>query len=95
MFERRGALVHPNELDDIWLDEMKRLNLNVLGLHPRGGHWAVDCLNDLLARVKTPDVQRLLKKAEDYGIAVEYEMHAMSWLMPRSMYADHPEWFRS
>lgn len=35
MFERRGALVHPNELDDIWLDEMKRLNLNVLGLHPR------------------------------------------------------------
>ena len=28
MFERRGVLVHPNELDEMWLNEMKRLNLN-------------------------------------------------------------------
>ena len=94
MLERRGALVHTNELDDIWLEEMKKLNLNVMGLHPRGGKWAVDCLDDLLAKMKTPEMQRLLKKAEDMGIAMEYEMHAMSWLVPRSLFADHPDWFR-
>ena len=94
MFERRGALVHPNELDEMWLHEMKRLQLNVLGLHPRGGHWAINCLDDLLCRLKTAEVQRLLAMAEDMGITVEYEMHAMSWLMPRKWFGEHPEWFR-
>src|SRR5207247_117342 len=38
--------------------------------------------------------RRFLEEAEAGGLAREYELHAMSWLLPRERFAEHPEWFR-
>ena len=92
MISRRGVVIHPYELDEKWLDMMVDLNLNVLGLHPVGGKKANETLDALLQ--SREQLQPLLERAKQMGIAVEYEMHALSWLMPRVLYEKHPEWFR-
>lgn len=94
MLGRRGIVIHPYELDDIWLDTFGKLNLNVLGMHPVGGKDAADSLEQLLQQQKDPEFQRLLARARDMGLDIEYEMHALSWLMPRTLYETHPDWFR-
>lgn len=92
MVNRRGVVIHPHELDEKWLDTMAALNLNVLGLHPVGGAKANETLENLLQSRER--LQPLLELARRMGITVEYEMHSLSWLLPRALYNDHPEWFR-
>lgn len=94
MLTHRGLLVHPYELDDHWLDTCASLHLNVLGLHPVGGKQADQSLQALIDMRNNPDFKRLLDRAGTLGLSVEYEMHALSWLVPRSLFADHPDWFR-
>lgn len=92
MVNRRGVVIHPYELDEKWLNTMAELNLNVLGLHPVGGAKANETLDALLqSREK---LQPLLERAKQLGITVEYEMHSLSWLLPRTLYERHPDWFR-
>ena len=92
MIERRGMVIHPHELDDNWLDEFAALGLNVLGLHPVGGAESDAHVQQMLER--QAQMQPLLDRARAMGITVEYEMHALSYLMPRSLFAEHPTWFR-
>lgn len=94
MLRRRGIVIHPHELDDIWLDTLEKLDLNVLGLHPVGGKDAADSLEQLLRQRSDPAFRRLLDRAGKMGLDVEYEMHALSWLLPRDLFEQHPEWFR-
>ena len=42
--ERRGIIVHPEDLTRSWIDRMHRANLNTLGLHPVGGKLAHESL---------------------------------------------------
>lgn len=92
MIHRRGVVIHPQELDEKWLQIMAELNLNVLGLHPAGGAKADETLEALLQSRER--LKPLLERARQMGITVEYEMHALSWMLPRSLYQNHPEWFR-
>lgn len=94
MLLRRGLLVHPEELDEIWLDEIGKTNLNVLGLHPVGGKNAARTLEAAIARHQSPDFQRLIARAKGLGLTVEYEAHALTHLLPRELFAAHPEYFR-
>lgn len=92
MFERRGLVIHPHELDEHWLDEFAALELNALGLHPVGGKNADEHIQRMLDSLDR--LQPLLCRAREMGMTVEFEMHALSWLMPRDLFGDHPEWFR-
>jgi len=65
MVERRGILVHPEELDEIWLDDIHKANINVLGLHPVGGTHADQTLREAIERHNTPAFQALLEKARE------------------------------
>lgn len=94
MFKRRGVVIHPHELSDAWIEALQRLKLNVLGLHPVGGPGAASSLADMLALHQDPAFRDLLNRVRDAGIAVEYEMHALSYLLPRTLFAEHPDWFR-
>lgn len=91
MIERRGIVIHPHELDDAWLNRCLDLRLNVLGLHPVGGLDADRSLRAMLDDLK--HLQPLIDKARRMGICVEYEMHALSYLMPKTLFDKHPEWF--
>jgi len=94
MLTHRGLLVHPHELDAQWLNTCVSLGLNVIGLPPPGGARANETLQSLLDLHRESGFRALLRQADAMGLAMECEMHALSWLVPRSMAAEHPDWFR-
>ena len=93
-FITRGILVHPEELTSDWLNMMSAHRLNALGLHPVGGRRAAETLEAAVAAHALPQSAALRREAAARGITVEYEAHACGWLMPRSLFARVPEWFR-
>lgn len=99
--ERQGAyilvtslLIHPDELSKTWIDRMADCGVTVLGLHPVGGRKAADSLAELLEQVKTPAFRALIDYAGSRGLEIEYECHAVGYLLPRSLFEQHPEYFR-
>ena len=59
MRERRGIIIHPEELDATWPDRLKAAGLNVLGLHPVGGQEACVSLERALYHRLLPETRRL------------------------------------
>lgn len=94
MRERRGILIHPEELDATWPERLQGAGLNVLGLHPVGGQAAHESLERALYHRLLPETRQLFRQLNRMGIEVEYEAHAMSWLLPRALFASVPHWFR-
>lgn len=90
----RGILVHPEELTLEWLDWMADAGLNTLGLHPVGGRRAHESLERAIREHALPARQRLFQEANARGIAVNYEGHALGWLLPTQLFEQVPEWFR-
>ncbi len=93
MFERRGLIIHPHELTETWIQRLPDLGINVLGLHPVGGADADQTLGALVDMMRDSTFQKKLDKVRALEIQVEFEVHALSYLMPRSLFADHPNWF--
>lgn len=89
-----SLLVHPDEVSKTWIDRMADAGIMVLGIHPVGGKKAADSLADLLERVKTPQFRELIDYAKSRGLEIEYEFHAAGYLLPRSLFEQHPEYFR-
>ena len=90
-----GIIIYQSELSDYWVDRIKDTGLNFIGVHPvsekgLGGRTVAE----LVDWVKAPKTRRLLDRLAEMGVDVEYEMHALSWLLPRDMFSKHPEWFR-
>ncbi len=91
---QKALLIHPHELSKRWIDKMVSLKVTTLGLHPVGGPDADKSLLDLIERLKTPEFRALLDYAKEKGLKIIYELHALSYLLPRSEFERHPEWFR-
>ena len=94
MRERRGILIHPEELDESWIERLEEAHIDTLGLHPVGGAAADRSLEEAVRRHLLPENVRLREALGRRGVAVEYEAHAMAWLLPRSLFDVKPEWFR-
>ena len=94
ILKNRGILVHPEDLTCDWIDRMCAAGLNVLGIHPVGGKLAHESLQQAVERHAGQDFSGMLKYAKNKGLTLEYEAHALAWLLPRSMFAEHPDWFR-
>ena len=83
-FKLRGIVVawddikNPDQLD--WLAKMKETGMNTISV------CGFDYLSDEYAQFK--------QKCIDNGIDFEYEEHAMTWLLPRDLINEHPEYFR-
>lgn len=92
--KKQGMIIHPAELTDRMIDLLKHSRINVLGIHPVGGRNAANTLEELLTLSESLEFQNKLAQVRELGIAIEYELHALAWLLPRSMYEIHPEWFR-
>jgi len=89
-----SLLIHPEELDMTWLDQLTRLNVRALGLHPVGGRLANETLAAMLARFETREYRALLDEAARRGIEVTCEMHALRYLLPEATLKAHPDWQR-
>lgn len=90
----KGIVIHPEELSDYWLDRLEGTDINFLGIHPVGKSYNGETVAEAVEWIQDPETQRLLARASAMGIAVEYEMHALNWLLPRELFAQHPDWFR-
>lgn len=71
-----------------WPDRAKRAGLTTIGIHHQISPQAV------IDWVKTDAGQRFLASCGKLGVEVEYELHAMRELLPRSLFERSPEFFR-
>ena len=90
-----GLLIHPEELDDVWVDELISRRIPVLGLHPTGGTRAADSFAAQIRRSREPRFRELVDRVTAAGISVEYEAHALRYLLPAEEFTRHPAWFRT
>lgn len=90
---KKGVVIHPEELSENWIRRALDTGINVIGLHPEGGLRAGGPINKMLELMKTDEFRRLVDLAESKGIKIEYEMHAIGWLLDRDLFETHPEYF--
>jgi hypothetical protein len=87
-------IVHPDELSQKWIDRLKDLGTDTLGIHSVGGGSAHEYLARMIDSQKNDEVKALFDIATENGLNIEYELHAASYLLPRELFDTHPEYFR-
>lgn len=93
MIKDRGVVILVDEVSERWLELMKAADLNVLGVHEIVTEKP-NSVDKVLSRLENPEFRALLKKFEENGIRVEFELHALEWLLPRELFDTRPELFR-
>ncbi|MDR1464889.1 MAG: DUF4838 domain-containing protein [Oscillospiraceae bacterium] len=93
MINQKGLVIFPNEFDDDWAGRFLDTDLNLLGLHTFEGSLGLT-LEQTAAWLQNPETRRRLDRMSRAGVAVEFESHALSWLLPRDVFARQPAWFR-
>lgn len=89
-----SMIIHPEELSREWIDRLAEAGVGILGIHPRGGNCSLESLKNLLEQAKTKEYRDLIDYAHSRGLEVEYEVHAMGYLLDRNLFETHPEYFR-
>lgn len=89
-FQSRGVVVGPLRFLIDWPERAAKLGLTTIALH---GHPHQDS-TDILTFVASEQGQAFIKSCRILGIAVEYELHAMNYLLPRRLFECNPELFR-
>ena len=87
-------LIHPDEISIDIIDRLASAGVDTLGIHPVGGKGAADSLDSLLRDLSGDRLPALLDYASERGLSIEYEFHSASYLLPRSLFDSHPEYFR-
>ena len=86
-FKTRGVVLVTKDLREVgWPRIAKEAGLSTIGTHitPR----------EVAEFVRSEQGQQFLDQCQEFGIEVEHELHAMRDLLPRSLFAKHPEMFR-
>ena len=87
-FKTRGVVLVPNDfsLTD-WPRRAHASGLNTIGIHGTS-------VEPVLRFVASDAGKRMLAECAQLGLRVEYELHAMQYLLPRSLFATQPQLFR-
>ena len=88
-------IVHPDELSVKWIERLKSLGVDTLGIHSVGGTEAHEHLAKMIEGQKSDEVKSLFDLISSEGLSIEYELHAASYLLPRELFESHPEYFRA
>lgn len=94
MNNARGVVILYEDLCDSWIEWAKQAKLTTLGVHKITSPDTATSLNTLLSDLEKPNGRRHIEMLEDAGITVEYELHTLSWLLPRDLFAHNPSLFR-
>ena len=71
MNNRRGIIIHPDELEWSWVDRLQEAHLNVLALHPPGGVNAHITLENALHHRLLPETQAIFERLNHTGVEIE------------------------
>lgn len=89
-----SVLINPSDIGAEWLDIFLSSGADILGIHPVAGRAGEKHLLALLETVKTDEFRSFIDKVNAAGKKTEYQIHAMSHLLPRDLFSSHPEYFR-
>jgi hypothetical protein len=85
----RGVVLAPEDLTLAdWPERVKSAGLTTIGIHHPNSPQAV------IGWIKADAGQRFLEGCRKLGLEVEFELHAMRELLPRSRFTKNPEFFR-
>lgn len=89
MLKNKGVVITPADLPGAnWPERMKELNLNLLGIHSGGGP-----AHDVLEVLGHTATEEFRNRITSLGLGIEYEQHSSHMLLPRRLFAEHPEYF--
>lgn len=89
VFRTRGVVLVPEDVADTeWPARAARAGLTTIALH----HGT--STENVASFIESARGQEFLGECARLGLHVEYELHAMRDLLPRDLFARHPEWFR-
>ena len=91
---KKGFILSHIELDGRMVERLKESGLDLIGIHPGGGETAAQVLDELLDYLKNPEFTAKLAELEANGMEIEYELHALNWLLPKSVLDEHEDWKR-
>jgi hypothetical protein len=85
----RGVVLLPEDLTlQDWPQRAHRAGLTTIGIHHQYSPQAV------ITWIRTEVGQRFLATCLQLGLQVEFELHALKELLPRTLFAKNPEFFR-
>ena len=87
-----SIIIINRDLCEEWLGVLKECGIGTIGLHSLYQYGGID---EFLNWLNRADVRNLLQKFKNAGIEIEYQLHAVNWLLPRGLFSVHPEWFRT
>jgi len=86
-FKTRGVVIAPADLSLAdWPERAARAGLNTIALHPSP--------RAIASFVDSQEGAAFLQRCAELGLHVEYELHAMSELLPRDLFGREPACFR-
>lgn len=91
---KKCIIIHPEELTDNMVKLVTESSVEVLGLHPVGGKDSLESMKQLMNLIEDPRFNIRLQKLRENGVKIEYQLHALSYLLPRELFKEHPDWFR-
>jgi hypothetical protein len=84
----RGVVLVPQDLTLAdWPERAKRAGLTTIGIHSSSPHFVISWIT-------TDAGQRFLESCRKLVLEVEFELHAIMELLPRSLFDKNPELFR-
>lgn len=92
---KRGIVLYPSDIISVgvpqWMEWLEDSHINLLGIHTDTHH---EPLPNLKAFLESTVGQELLRSCQAAGIDIEFEVHALQDLLPRGLFASHPDFFR-
>ena len=85
---RRGVVLTAKDLSGEldWPKLAHEAGLTTIATHVGPG--------DVMPFIRNEKGRKFLADCRAYGLDVEHELHAMSYLLPRRLFAEHPDYFR-
>ena len=91
----RGVVLYPSDIRSLGADKLidilNESNINLLGIHTNTLTEDLDSLKEYLV---SPDGKLLIDLCEENKIDIEYECHVLQEILPRTLFDNHPEYFR-
>lgn len=96
MNKSRGLVILYEDLCEHWIRWAKEARITTLGVHKIAisGDGTVDSMDSLIKALEKDNGRRIINKLEENGVGIEYELHSLSWLLPRSLMDKNKEMFR-
>lgn len=91
MRAKKGIVLLYKDLCDEWYDLITHSDVRTLGLHTL---YRYGGMQTYLEWVESNAARREIERYETAGVTVEHELHAVDYLLPRTLFSARPELFR-